>query len=109
MGRSNVDESTFHGRTMSWRRFAVCRRAEAPIRSCFKHRRSAGSSPTTSAATPVSAATEQEHQHNDNQDQFHENSPLTAIALSAAYPGIQRRLQGIVPDKRATPAGIARL
>jgi len=30
----------------------------------------------TSTATPVSAAAEQEHYHNDNQDQFHGNSPL---------------------------------
>jgi hypothetical protein len=37
-------------------------------------------SPMTSAATPVSAATEQEHDHNDNQDQFHRISPLLAAA-----------------------------
>jgi hypothetical protein len=56
-----------------------------------------------STATPVSAATEQEHYHNDNQDQFHGNSPLMAMALFAAYQSIQQRLQSIVPDKRATP------
>jgi hypothetical protein len=57
----------------------------------------------TSTATPVSAATEQEHYHNDNQDQFHANSPLMAMALFAAYQSIQQRLQSNVPDKRATP------
>jgi hypothetical protein len=30
------------------------------------------------------------------------NSPLMAMALFAAYQSIQRRLQSIVPDKRAT-------
>jgi hypothetical protein len=55
--------------------------------------------PMASTATPVSAATEQEHYHNDNQDQF----PLMAMALFAAYQSIQQRLQSIVPDKRATP------
>jgi hypothetical protein len=39
----------------------------------------------TSTATPISAATEQEHYHNDNQDQFHGIPPLTAMALFAAY------------------------
>jgi len=34
----------------------------------------------TPTATPVSAATEQEHQHNDNQEQFHGTSPLMAMA-----------------------------
>jgi hypothetical protein len=56
----------------------------------------------TSTATPVSAATEQQHQHNDNQEQFHGTSPLMAMALFAAHLSIQPRLQGIVPDKRAT-------
>jgi hypothetical protein len=32
----------------------------------------------TSTAAPVSAATEQEQQHNDNQEQFHTTSPLMA-------------------------------
>ncbi len=41
-----------------------------------------GLSPMTTAATPVSAATEQEYQHNDNQDQFHRISPLMAAAIS---------------------------
>jgi hypothetical protein len=36
--------------------------------------------PMTSTATPVSAATEQKHDHNDNQNQFHGNSPLMAMA-----------------------------
>ena len=53
----------------------------------------------TSAATPVSAASEQEHYYNDNQEQFHGISPLMTTALSA---GIQRPLQCIVPDERAT-------
>jgi hypothetical protein len=30
----------------------------------------------TSAATPVSAAAKQQHQDNDNENQFHEKSPL---------------------------------
>jgi hypothetical protein len=38
----------------------------------------------TSTATPVSAAAEQEHYYNDNQDQFHGISPLVATALFAA-------------------------
>jgi hypothetical protein len=58
--------------------------------------------PMTSTATPVSAAAEQEHYHNDNQDQFHGISPLMATAFFAAYLSIQRRLQNIVPNKRAT-------
>ena len=41
----------------------------------------------TSTATPISAATEQEHYHNDNQDQFHGIPPLMAMALFAAYHG----------------------
>jgi hypothetical protein len=56
----------------------------------------------TSAATPVSAASEQEHYHNDNQEQFHGISPLMATALFAEYLSIQRPLQCIVPDERAT-------
>ena len=39
----------------------------------------------TSTATPISAATEQEHDQNDNQDQFHGIPPLMAMALFAAY------------------------
>jgi hypothetical protein len=61
-----------------------------------------GDSPMTSTATPVSAAAEQEHYHNDNQDQFHGISPLMATAFFAAYLSVQRRLQNIVPNKRAT-------
>jgi hypothetical protein len=57
----------------------------------------------TSATTPISASTEQEHYQNDNQDQFHGISPLMAAGIIAAYLSIQRRLQSIVPDKRATP------
>jgi hypothetical protein len=38
-----------------------------------------------STATPVSAATEQEHHQNDNQDHFHGNSPLMAMAIFAAH------------------------
>jgi hypothetical protein len=55
----------------------------------------------TAAATPVSAAAEQKHDHNDNQYQFHGISPLMATASFAAYLSIQRHLQGIVPDKPA--------
>jgi hypothetical protein len=56
-----------------------------------------------STATPISAATEQKHYQNDNEEQFHGISPLMAMALFAAYLSIQRRLQSIVPNKRATP------
>jgi hypothetical protein len=38
----------------------------------------------TATATPISAATEQEHEYNDNQEQFHGISPLMAMALFAA-------------------------
>ena len=55
----------------------------------------------TPTATPVSAATEQEHQHNDNQEHFHGISPLMATALFAGCPSIQRPVQCIVPDERA--------
>ena len=76
--------------------------AGTEIRRYFKERGRVRSSPMTSTATPVSAATEQEHQHNDNQEQFHGISPLTATALFAAYPSIQRTHQWVVPEKRAT-------
>jgi hypothetical protein len=56
----------------------------------------------TAAATPVSAAAEQQHDHNDDQNQFHEISPLTARTSIAAHLGIQRRLQGMVPDRPVT-------
>jgi hypothetical protein len=39
----------------------------------------------TSTATPISAATEQEHYHNNNQEQFHGISPLVPTALFVAY------------------------
>ena len=54
----------------------------------------------TPTAAPVSAAAEQEHQHNDNQEQFHGISPLMASALFAEYLSVQRPLQCIVPDER---------
>jgi hypothetical protein len=38
----------------------------------------------TATATPISTATEQEHEYNDNQEQFHGISPLMAMALFAA-------------------------
>jgi hypothetical protein len=44
--------------------------------------------PMTAAATPVSAAAEQQHDHNDNQNQFHRISPLTARTSIAAHLGI---------------------
>jgi hypothetical protein len=53
----------------------------------------------TAAATPISAAAEQQNENNDNQDQFHGTSPVMAMALCAAYQSLQRRLQSIVPDK----------
>jgi hypothetical protein len=36
--------------------------------------------PMASSATPVSAAAEQQHQDNDNEDQFHGTSPLKLMA-----------------------------
>jgi hypothetical protein len=48
--------------------------------------------------TPISAATEQQHHDNNNQDQFHRNSPLTPTSVRRALKH-QRRLQAIVPDK----------
>jgi hypothetical protein len=38
----------------------------------------------TATTSPVSAATEQHHHQNDNQDQFHGVSPLMVVALFAA-------------------------
>jgi hypothetical protein len=69
--------------------------AEFAVAGCFKERGSTGSSPMTATATPVSAAAEQDHQHNDNQDQFHGISPLMATALCAAcqaFNGVFERL-----------------
>jgi hypothetical protein len=48
--------------------------------------------------TPIPAATEQQHHDNNNQDQFHRNSPLTPTGIRWA-PKKQRRLKAIVPDK----------
>src|SRR5580692_5224638 len=53
----------------------------------------------TAAATPVSAAAKHQYDQNDNEDQFHENSPLMPTALFAAHPSSQRQLQSIVPGK----------
>jgi hypothetical protein len=53
--------------------------------------------------TPITAATEQQHHDNNNQDQFHRNSPLTPTGIRWA-PKKQRRLKAIVPDK---PVGVA--
>jgi hypothetical protein len=58
----------------------------------------------TATAAPISAAAEQQHQHNDNQDQFHRISPLMAMALFARQLSIQRRIQSIVPDSGTTGA-----
>jgi len=47
-------------------------------------------SPIAATATPVSAAAaEQQHQYKNNQDQFHNKSPLLATALFAAHPIFQ--------------------
>jgi hypothetical protein len=49
----------------------------------------------TSAATPVSAATKQEHDQNDNQDHFHENFPLAPAAYlprTQAFNGVFKLL-----------------
>jgi hypothetical protein len=48
-----------------------------------------------STATPVSAATEQEHNQNDNQDHFHGNSPLIAmhyLPRTLGFNGVFRAL-----------------
>jgi hypothetical protein len=58
----------------------------------------------TATAAPISATAEQQHQHNDNQDQFHWISPLMAMALFARHLSIQRHIQTIVPGSRATRA-----
>jgi hypothetical protein len=50
----------------------------------------------TAPPTPISAATEQQQHDNNNQDQFHRNSPLTPTSVRRA-PRIQRRRQAIVP------------
>jgi hypothetical protein len=55
-----------------------------------------------STATPVSAATEQEHDQNDNQDHFHGNSPLMAKHYLPRTLRIKRRLQRFVPDGSGT-------
>jgi hypothetical protein len=54
----------------------------------------------TSTATPVSAATEQEHQHNNNEDQFHGNSPLMTTALFAAHQIFNGVLKVLFPNMR---------
>src|ERR1700722_9357866 len=69
------------------------------IRGCLTECGSGGQSPMTAAAAPVSAATKHQHDQNDNEDQFHENSPLMPTALFAAHPSSQRQLQSIVPGK----------
>jgi hypothetical protein len=51
----------------------------------------------TATATPVSAATEQEHQYNDNQEQFHGISPLMAMALFAAPKAFNGILEVLFP------------
>jgi hypothetical protein len=50
-----------------------------------------------STATPVSAATEQEHYQNDNQDHFHVNSPLIATALFGAYQAFNGAFDVLFP------------
>jgi hypothetical protein len=49
----------------------------------------------TATATPISAAPEQDHQHNDNQDQFHGISPLMATASCAAYQAFNGVFEGL--------------
>jgi hypothetical protein len=56
----------------------------------------------TATAAPISAAAEQQHQHDDNQDQFHWISPLMAMAVFARQLSIQRPIQSIVPDSGTT-------
>jgi hypothetical protein len=56
-----------------------------------------------STATPVSATTEQEHDQNDNQDHFHGISPLTAIALFAAYQAFNGGFKVLFPISVQTP------
>ena len=61
----------------------------------------------TSTATPVSATTEQEHQYNDNQKQFHGISPLMPNGIicrvanySTASPKYCSRSTCNLPDLR---------
>jgi hypothetical protein len=56
--------------------------------------------------TPIPAATEQQHHDNNNQDQFHRNSPLTPTGIRWP-PKKQRRLKAIVPDKPVSVAQLA--
>jgi hypothetical protein len=64
----------------------------------------------TAPAAPVSAATEQKYDDQDNQYQIHGISPL-ATAWFAARVSVQRHLEDIVPDKPAAGrlGGIASL
>jgi hypothetical protein len=39
----------------------------------------------TATTTPISAATEQEHDQNNDQDQFHLDFSVDGLALFAAY------------------------
>ena len=59
-------------------------------------------SPMAAPPTPISAATEQQQHDNNNQDQFHQNSPLTPTSVRRA-PRIQRRRQAIVPAPAISP------
>jgi hypothetical protein len=45
-------------------------------------------SPMTSSTTPVSAAAEQKHQNNDNEDQFHRKSPLKVVTSMRERPAV---------------------
>jgi hypothetical protein len=48
-------------------------------------------------ATPISAATEQQHHENDNEDKLHWNSPPAPTAGFTARQTIQPPVQAFVP------------
>jgi hypothetical protein len=50
-----------------------------------------------STPAPVSAATEQQHYQNDNQDHFHGNSPLMAMALLPRILELNGVFRGLFP------------
>src|SRR6478752_2915066 len=50
-------------------------------------------------ATLISAATKQQHHENDNQDQFHRNSPPAPAAVSPRTNGLNRPFSPLFPTK----------
>jgi hypothetical protein len=60
-----------------------------------------------STATPVSAATEQEHYQNDNEDHFHGNSPLMANGIVATQQAFNGVFKVLFPISVQSPTCIA--